>query len=242
MDGRAAPPPVTPETRRAAQARAESYNRQRQLWSLLFSLLLIPVVLAIIWLDVGELNTDVLLSLAGFIVVTAVLAYFTLRSAAASWQGVLVDQYFKGSSLYLIFRTDRGKRVKLIVGSRLAGYFTLGDTVVKIKGFDYPEKLHRDGDRQLCVACGGSSPSERRSAPPAGIRPSIRVTTRPAKTRVSHAMVKQSADFAEYTDTPRGENHVTQYFLTSPEYLDRYPRCIDCAGMHDLEQCPHSSP
>ncbi len=154
MNGRATLPPITPETRRAAQARAESYNRQRQLWSLLFFLLLIPVVLAIIWLDVGELNADVLLSLAGFIVVTAVLAYFTLRGAAASWQGVLVDQYFKGSSLYLIFRTDRGKRVKLVVGSGLAGYFALGDAVVKIKGFDYPEKLHRDGDHQLCVACG----------------------------------------------------------------------------------------
>jgi len=139
LDRQATPPPVTPETRRAAQARAESYHRQRQLWSLLFFLLLIPVVLAVIWLDVGELNADVLLSLAGFIVVTAVLAYFTLRGAAASWQGVLVVQYFKGSSLYL---------------SGLAGYFALGDTVVKIKGFDYPEKLYRDGDRQLCVACG----------------------------------------------------------------------------------------
>jgi len=154
LDRQATPPPVTPETRRAAQARAESYHRQRQLWSLLFFLLLIPVVLAVIWLDVGELNADVLLSLAGFIVVTAVLAYFTLRGAAASGQGVRVEQYLKGRSLHLIFRTDRGKRVKLVVRSGLAGYFVFGDTVVKIKGFDYPEKLHRDGDRQLCVACG----------------------------------------------------------------------------------------
>jgi hypothetical protein len=158
LDRQAAPPPVTPKTRRAAQARAESYHRQRQLWSLLFVLLLIPIVLVVIWIDVGELNADVLLSLAGFIVVTAILGYFTLRSAAASWQGVLVDQYLKGSSLYLIFRTDRGKRVKLPVGSGLAGYFALGDTVVKIKGFDYPEKLYRDGDRQLCVACGRPFP------------------------------------------------------------------------------------
>lgn len=147
-------PVVTGASRKAAKSRSTSFFRQRLAWSLIFGLLLIPLVLYLIWQDVGEFNSDVWLSLLGFIVFTAILAYFTLRKAGKTWKGELEEIIERENGIQFVFRTDQGKRVSIIGGARLADYFAVGDRVVKIRGYDFPEKIERSGGQQLCVACG----------------------------------------------------------------------------------------
>ena len=57
---------------RSARARSISYNHQRQTWSMIFFLLIIPIVFFLIYKDMGELNSDVWMSLGSFIVITTV--------------------------------------------------------------------------------------------------------------------------------------------------------------------------
>jgi len=136
------------------QPNANSYMRQRVAWAVIFGLLLIPMVLFLIWRDVGEFASDVWLSLAGFILVTTVLAVFTLRNAGSTWQAEFIQVIQQSKGMQLDFKTDQGK-IKTVYGDdRLAEYFSIGDRVIKIKGFDFPEKIQRDGEQQLCVACG----------------------------------------------------------------------------------------
>lgn len=150
--------PVNDDLRRSALARSTSYNRQRLAWSLIFLSLIIPVVFFVIYRDVGELNSDVWMSLAFFVVITTMLAIYTLRKAGGTWQGELKEKVEISRGTRLVFLTDRGKRIILVAGSRLAVYFHIGDRVIKIKGYDYPEKIDRDGKLQLCVACGTPYP------------------------------------------------------------------------------------
>jgi len=142
------------KARGSGQSRSSSYYCQRWTWSLIFLCLVIPVVLFFIYKDVGELNSDVWLSLAGFIVLTGVLAIYTLRQAGKTWQGVLEDKIEIARGTRLVFLSDQGKRVNIIADSKLADYFKLGDRVVKIRGYDYPELVERRGNLQLCLACG----------------------------------------------------------------------------------------
>ncbi|MBN1537370.1 MAG: hypothetical protein JW908_11605 [Anaerolineales bacterium] len=146
--------PVTGVSRAQAKSHSSNYFKQRLAWSFLFGLLLIPIVFVLIWRDVGEFTTDVWLSLLGFIVVTTVLAYFTLRSANKTWQGELEEVIARENGTQFVFRTDQGKRIRIIGSAELADYFHPGDRVVKIKGYDYPEKIERKDGQQICVACG----------------------------------------------------------------------------------------
>ena len=145
---------VTDSSRRAASTRSTSYHRQHIAWALIFGVVLIPVVFLIIWLDVGEMTAEVGYSLLGFVVVTAVLGFFTLRKAGDSWQGVLEEMIEKENGIAFVFRSNQGKRVTIYGGAQMAEYFSPGDRVIKIKGYDYPEKVNRDGENQLCMVCG----------------------------------------------------------------------------------------
>lgn len=135
-----------------------SYNRQRLAWALIFFLLIIPVVFFIIYKDVGELNSDVWMSLGFFIVITTMLAIYTLRRAGGTWQGDLVKKVEISRGIRLVFLTNQKKRMNIVAGVRLANYFEIGDQVIKIKGYDYPEKIERGGKLQMCVACGTPYP------------------------------------------------------------------------------------
>ncbi len=139
---------------RQARARSGSYMRQRIAWALIFGLLLIPAVLYLIWRDVGELSSDVWLSLVVFILVTTVLVVITLRKAGGTWQGELLEVIRRAKGVQFNFITDQGKSITIFGGSDLSDYFKPGDRVVKISGYDFPEKIDRDGEWQLCVACG----------------------------------------------------------------------------------------
>ena len=150
--------PANDSLRCSARARSTSYNRQRLAWSLIFFLLIIPVVFFILYKDVGELNSDVWMSLGFFIFITTVLAIYTLRKAGGTWQGDLVEKIETSKGIRLVFLTNQRKRVNIVAGSRLADYFEIGDQVIKIKGYDYPEKIERGSKLQMCVACGNPYP------------------------------------------------------------------------------------
>jgi len=156
---------VNENLRRSARARSINYNHQRLAWSLIFFLLIIPIVFFLIYKDLGELNSDLWMSLGFFIVITTVLAIYTLRKASRTWQGELLEKVEISRGARLVFRTDRGKRINLVAGSRLAVYFHIGDRVIKIKGYDYPEKIDRNGNLQLCVACGTPYPITEKRCP-----------------------------------------------------------------------------
>lgn len=146
--------PVHPAARKAAHTRSVSFMRQRIAWALIFGLLLIPLVLFLIWKDVGEFSSDVWLSLGAFIAITTVLGVFTLRKGSGSWQGELFQVIQREKGVQFNFITDQGKDVIIFGGASLADYYSPGDRVVKIRGYDFPEKIERDDQRQLCVVCG----------------------------------------------------------------------------------------
>ena len=89
-----------------------------------------------------------------FVVITTILAIYTLRKAGGTWQGELIEKIEISKGIRLVFLTDQGKRVYIVAGSRLADYLEISDQVIKMSGYDYPEKIERDGKLQLCVACG----------------------------------------------------------------------------------------
>ncbi len=139
--------------RKEAHARSGSFMRQRIAWALIFGLLLIPIVLFIIWKDVGELSKDVWLSLGFFIVFTTILGVATLRKGGSTWKGQLVKVIERENGVQFIFNTDKGKK-SLFGNASLMEYYSVGDQVIKVKGYDFPEKLNRDGKNQLCMVCG----------------------------------------------------------------------------------------
>lgn len=149
-----------PAQKRQARARAGSFLCQRIAWALIFELLLIPVVLYLIWKDVGEFSSDVWLSLGVFIVITTILAVITLRKAGGTWQGEFVEAQQKYQGIQMSFITDQGKTKVIFGSSSLLHYYMPGDKVIKIKGYDFPEKIERDGKRQLCVVCGKVYPGK----------------------------------------------------------------------------------
>lgn len=145
---------VRRDEKQRAQIHPGGYMKQRIAWALIFGLLLIPVVLFIIWKDVGEFSMDVWLSLGVFIIFTTMLAIITLRKASGTWQGELFQIIPKAKGMQFTFITENGRCITIFGGSGLADYYKPGDRVVKIRGYDFPEKIDRDGERQLCVACG----------------------------------------------------------------------------------------
>lgn len=166
----APPPPASPSPVKrggAGSSELSLYRKKSRAWAWIFIIMIIPIVFMVIWRSMGELNVEVFYSLGGFIFVTAVLAYFTTRAVNKSWKGTLVDKYVKevrvnegdGNYYYknkyiLVFQTDGKRRER--VGITPAGfeYFQKGDRAMKVKGLNYPEKIQRDGVRQICLTCG----------------------------------------------------------------------------------------
>src|SRR5690606_1452215 len=143
----------------AAQSRRWllGYRRQSRLYAWLFFAAVIPVVLLVIWLEIGELDEEVLGSLAFFIVVFLVLAVGSRRQTTAAWRAVVVDKQrsAQGGGGTLVLELGRGKRRALRVSPPLFDYFAPGDAVFKLDGFEWPEKWTPDEGRRVCIACGG---------------------------------------------------------------------------------------
>jgi len=133
------------------------YRRQSRLYAWLFFAAVIPVVLLVIWLEIGELNEEVLGSLAFFIAVFLALALGSRRRTSAAWRSVVVDKQAseQGAGGVLVLELTRGKRRKLRVSQALFDYFAPGDAVFKLDGFEWPEKWVPDEGRRVCIACGG---------------------------------------------------------------------------------------
>lgn len=132
------------------------YRRQSRLYAWLFFAAVIPVVLLVIWLEIGELNEEVLGSLAFFIAVFLALALGSRRRTSAAWRSVVVDKQAseQGAGGVLVLELTRGKRRKLRVSQALFDYFAPGDAVFKLDGFEWPEKWVPDEGRRVCIACG----------------------------------------------------------------------------------------
>jgi hypothetical protein len=147
---------ISPTARNAEDVAAQlgRYRRHKVAWALIFVLLMIPIILLIMWLDVGEINGDVLYSLLAFLVATAALSAGAFRVAWQSWRGVLVGEELRRNILFLVFRTDSGRTHRLRASGSMSAYYMPGDRVVKIKGFDYPEKEQRDAEWRICIVCG----------------------------------------------------------------------------------------
>src|SRR5690606_23785866 len=133
------------------------YRRQSRLYAWLFFAAVIPVVLLVIWLEIGEINEEVLGSLAFFIVVFLALAVGSRRQTTAAWRAVVVDKQRSGQGAggTLVLELGRGKHRKLRVSPPLFDYFAPGDAVFKLDGFEWPEKWTPDEGRRVCIACGG---------------------------------------------------------------------------------------
>jgi len=144
-----------------------TYRRHARIYAWGFFLVMIPIVFGIIWLDVRTIDEDVLYSLAFFVVVFLALAIWSRRGTTRSWRGVVRDKYIKtrrvdrGSVLtHKVAETPvidveaSGRDVSLRVPDALFDYFSVGDPVFKISGFDWPEKFELDGESRVCIVCG----------------------------------------------------------------------------------------
>ncbi|NPV89184.1 MAG: hypothetical protein HPY50_00215 [Firmicutes bacterium] len=87
----------------------------------------------------------VLYGAAGFLVVAAILAFFIWRKTRSAWTGYVEDRYVDDddnyTDYYVVFRTDRGRRVKIKVFEGMYDEFRPGDRVAKQSGVDWPNKL-----------------------------------------------------------------------------------------------------
>ena len=133
------------------------YRRHSRLYAWLFFAAVIPVVVLVIWLEVGELDEEVLGSVAFFIVVFLALALGSRRQTSAAWRAVVVDKQRteRGAGGTLVLQLERGERRTLRVSPPLFDYFAPGDAVFKLDGFEWPEKWSPDEGRRVCIACGG---------------------------------------------------------------------------------------
>lgn len=146
----------------------ERYQRHARIYAWGFFALLHPVVFVVIWISMGELNKDVFLSLAFFSFVTFLFAWTTRRKASKSWAGEVVDKGIRqrrvrsGDESHdrietyheVVFRTTRGKKVKMRCGVPYFEHFHPGDPAIKLPGYDWPVKARDDGGPRVCLACG----------------------------------------------------------------------------------------
>ncbi len=157
--------PLTPELTREWISNYQQASK-RYAWG--FFILLHPIVFGIIWWSMGELNKDVFLSLGFFSLVTFILAVFTRRKAKRTWSGVVTkkeiierrvrqndDSQDRIVTNYeVLVETGRGKKIKLRCIPLFFDYVKEGDVLVKVAGFDWPEKVELDGQQRACIACG----------------------------------------------------------------------------------------
>lgn len=138
----------------------DRYRQQKTAWALIFGLAVTVIVFVVIWIDVGEINTDVIYSLLAFVVSTAAMALWTFRKANQSWHGVVVGEESRRNVPFMVFRTDSGRIRRIRSHGEMWLYFAPGDRVQKIEGFDYPEKEKRDSYQRICIVCGTIYPAD----------------------------------------------------------------------------------
>lgn len=158
-------PSLSPEETEAWLSR---YRRHSRLYAWGFYFALLPVVFAIIWASMGELNEDVFWSLGFFAVVTLLLAFFSRRRETSCWTGQVRDKYIKvvkstsrdgrtdSETAYYILEivTSKGKTIRLRSPESVFEYFEVGDDLFKAPSLNWPEKATLSGDRRICPCCG----------------------------------------------------------------------------------------
>ncbi|KUJ94858.1 MAG: hypothetical protein XD41_2139 [Desulfonauticus sp. 38_4375] len=157
--------PLTPEQ---TIAWVNTYGRHYRIYAWGFFFVVLCIIFGVIWWDVGEINKDVLYSFGFVVIVTFLLAMWTLRNLNKNWQGEVKDLFVKkvrirrenapdeiGFRPMIKIRTDRGKNITLRVPENLFNYFKKGDRVFKVSGFDWPEKVDLDTSERVCLVCSG---------------------------------------------------------------------------------------
>jgi len=156
--------PLTPEQ---TTAWVQTYGRHSRIYAWGFFALILPVILGVIWWEMGEINEDVLYSFGFAAVVTFLLARWSRKQTTQSWIGTVEELFMKKVrvrdgdqqdgitySPRARIRTQGGKALTLRLSETLYGYFTLGERVFKISGLDWPEKAELDRAERVCLACG----------------------------------------------------------------------------------------
>jgi hypothetical protein len=157
--------PLTPEQ---TTAWVRTYGRHSRIYAWGFFALILPVILGVIWWEMGEINEDVLYSFGFAAVVTFLLARWSRKQTTQSWTGVVEELFMKkvrvrrdgdqqddiAYSPRAKIRTRGGKALTLRLSEALYGYFAPGDRVFKISGLDWPEKAELDREARVCLACG----------------------------------------------------------------------------------------
>ncbi len=157
--------PLTPEQTKAWLL---TYGRHSRIYAWGFFALILPVILGLIWWEMGEINEDVLYSFGFAAVVTLILAKWSRKQTAKSWVGEVEELFMKKVRVrrdanqhddisykpMARIRTRDGKVRTQHLSQGLYEYFKPGDRVFKVSGLDVPEKTTLDGDRRVCLACG----------------------------------------------------------------------------------------
>lgn len=173
--------PLTPEQ---TKAWVLTYGRHSRIYAWGFFALVLPVILGVIWWEMGEINEDVIYSFGFAAVVTFLLAKWSRKQTVKSWVGVVEELFMKKVRVrrdrdqhddisykpMARIRTRDGKVCTQHLSQGLYEYFKPGDRVFKVSGLEVPEKVSLDGDRRVCLACGslyglGSGPCPRCRAP-----------------------------------------------------------------------------
>lgn len=148
------------------------YPRHGRWYAWSFFALTIPAVLCVIWLETGQIDGEVLASLAFFVAIFLGLALVSRRQTRSAWRGVVRDKLSanRRGGCRLVVEDEKRRRHVLRVSPPLFDYFSIGDAVFKLDGFEWPEKLAPDGRSRVCIACGtlvdaGSTSCERCHAP-----------------------------------------------------------------------------
>lgn len=157
--------PLTPEQ---TEAWLRKYGRHSRIYAWGFFALLMPVILGVVWWEMGEINEDVLYSFGFAAVVTFLLAKWSRKQTAKSWVGVVEELFMKKVRVrrdgdqhddisykpMARIRTEDGKKRTQHLSQELFEYFRPGDRVFKVSGLEVPEKVTLEDDRRVCLACG----------------------------------------------------------------------------------------
>jgi len=133
-----------------------SYRRHARIYAWGFFLLMVPLVLLLIWLEVRVIDLEMMLAWVFFVVVFFLLARWSRRTTTAGWRGVVCDKRDQGvhSQRQVIEIETQRARHQIPVSADLFDYFNVGDSVFKVAGFDWPEKLNLAGQSRACIVCG----------------------------------------------------------------------------------------
>ena len=152
--------------RTAPLSRKARYRRDERLWAWLFlggTWIAIPTFIVVSARAEGAPLEDALLSVAGFLAVSAALFVWARRRTGAAWTAVvetkrLVVRRDKNGqeSVYprIHARTSRGRRVRAEVTADGFAFLREGDMIMKEAGFNFPVKIGGAGERRICPACG----------------------------------------------------------------------------------------